>query len=305
MSGDGAGEPGGERGPMDEATEQRMLGFERQLARVLGLLEAFPTGGDNEGVRVEGAGGAAAERVGRVGAEPPATGGAAAARLALDEPTMGQAGGNPGSNEADYLQVRGLLSRAAAGYERNMPTSNIPGVYPLLADMVYEYLMQEHRRGPAAEEYIWMTCIGAHTAAARQAADELLPYVNPADSNVAPFLARLRNHLEAVDESFRFRVAFLRKWHELARTGQDKGPLEVLRSTYFQPSNEELGSSSFAQVLKVYDDKVVEASINSSAKALATARVNAALRGRGRGRGRGRDGDGGRGGRGGRGELDA
>eukprot|EP00873_Tetraselmis_striata_P037289 jgi/Tetstr1/457553/TSEL_044122.t1 len=43
------------------------------------------------------------------------------------------------------------------------------------------------------------------------ALDELLPYVPAASQDFIPYLARARNHAEAIDKAFRFRLAFLRR----------------------------------------------------------------------------------------------
>eukprot|EP00873_Tetraselmis_striata_P042236 jgi/Tetstr1/462500/TSEL_007490.t1 len=60
-----------------------------------------------------------------------------------------------------------------------------------------------------AEEYLWMSCFGARMAALLVALDELLPYVHAASQDFTPYLARARNHAEAIDKAFRFRLAFL------------------------------------------------------------------------------------------------
>eukprot|EP00873_Tetraselmis_striata_P022011 jgi/Tetstr1/442275/TSEL_030416.t1 len=56
-----------------------------------------------------------------------------------------------------------------------------------------------------AEDYLWMSCFGAHMAALFVALDELLPYVPAAIQDFTPYLARARNHAEAIDKAFRFR----------------------------------------------------------------------------------------------------
>eukprot|EP00873_Tetraselmis_striata_P021447 jgi/Tetstr1/441711/TSEL_029934.t1 len=48
-------------------------------------------------------------------------------------------------------------------------------------------------------------------AALLVALDELLPYVHAASQDFIPYLARARNHAEAIDKAFRFRLAFLRR----------------------------------------------------------------------------------------------
>eukprot|EP00873_Tetraselmis_striata_P014250 jgi/Tetstr1/434514/TSEL_023606.t1 len=68
-----------------------------------------------------------------------------------------------------------------------------------------------------AEEYLWMSCFGAHMAALFVALDELLPYVPATNQDFTPYLARARNHAEAIDKAFRFRLAFLRRLNEIKR----------------------------------------------------------------------------------------
>eukprot|EP00873_Tetraselmis_striata_P019087 jgi/Tetstr1/439351/TSEL_027789.t1 len=77
-----------------------------------------------------------------------------------------------------------------------------------------DYLADD-RRLPAKEEYLWMSCFGAHLAALFVALDELLPYVPAANRDFTRYLARARNHAEAIDKAFRFRLAFLRRLNEL------------------------------------------------------------------------------------------
>eukprot|EP00873_Tetraselmis_striata_P009496 jgi/Tetstr1/429760/TSEL_001936.t1 len=90
-----------------------------------------------------------------------------------------------------------------------------------------EYLKQDDRRLPTQEEYLWMSCFGAHMAALFVALDELLPYVPAANQDFTPYLARARNHAEAIDKAFRFRLAFLRKLNEIKRVHGDQGVLDL------------------------------------------------------------------------------
>eukprot|EP00873_Tetraselmis_striata_P004983 jgi/Tetstr1/425247/TSEL_015702.t1 len=76
-----------------------------------------------------------------------------------------------------------------------------------------------------AEEYLWMSCFGAHMAALIVALDELLPYVPATNQDFNPYLARARNHAEAIDKAFRFRLAFLRRLNEIKRVHAQKRPL--------------------------------------------------------------------------------
>eukprot|EP00873_Tetraselmis_striata_P006291 jgi/Tetstr1/426555/TSEL_001631.t1 len=76
-----------------------------------------------------------------------------------------------------------------------------------------------------AEEYLWMSCFGAHTAALFVALDELLLYVLAANQDFTPYLARARNHAEAIDKAFCFRLAFPRRLNEVKRVHAPKQPL--------------------------------------------------------------------------------
>eukprot|EP00873_Tetraselmis_striata_P022846 jgi/Tetstr1/443110/TSEL_031166.t1 len=76
-----------------------------------------------------------------------------------------------------------------------------------------------------AEEYLWMSCFGAHMAALFVALDELLPYVPATNQDFTPYLARARNHAEAIDKAFRFRLAFLRRLNEIKRVHAQRRPL--------------------------------------------------------------------------------
>eukprot|EP00873_Tetraselmis_striata_P045444 jgi/Tetstr1/465708/TSEL_000897.t1 len=80
-----------------------------------------------------------------------------------------------------------------------------------------------------AEEYLWMSCFGAHMAALFVALDELLPYVPATNQDFTPYLARARNHAEAIDKAFRFRLAFLRRLNEIKRVHGDQGVLDRLQ----------------------------------------------------------------------------
>eukprot|EP00873_Tetraselmis_striata_P019426 jgi/Tetstr1/439690/TSEL_028109.t1 len=80
-----------------------------------------------------------------------------------------------------------------------------------------------------AEEYLWMSCFGAHMAALFVALDELLPYVPATNKDFTPYLARARNHAEAIDKAFRFRLAFLRRLNEIKRVHGDQGVLDRLQ----------------------------------------------------------------------------
>eukprot|EP00873_Tetraselmis_striata_P009196 jgi/Tetstr1/429460/TSEL_019368.t1 len=55
------------------------------------------------------------------------------------------------------------------------------------------------------------------------ALDELLPHVLTGNQDFTPSLARARNHAEAIDQSFRFRLAFVRRLNEIKRVHGDQG----------------------------------------------------------------------------------
>eukprot|EP00873_Tetraselmis_striata_P041783 jgi/Tetstr1/462047/TSEL_007118.t1 len=61
------------------------------------------------------------------------------------------------------------------------------------------------------------------------ALDELLPYVPATNQDFTPYLARARNHAEAIDKAFRFRLAFLRGLNEIKRVHGDQGVLDRLQ----------------------------------------------------------------------------
>eukprot|EP00873_Tetraselmis_striata_P015711 jgi/Tetstr1/435975/TSEL_024856.t1 len=152
-------------------------------------------------------------------------GGAAERPDLLELAQSGRVGAKSVSDEDDYLAVPELLQRAESGYEAVRPVSRVPGLFPLSTDLTNEYLKQDDRRLPAQEEYLWMSCFGAHMAALFVALDELLPYVPAANQDFTPYLARARNHAEAIDKAFRFRLAFLRRLNEVKRVHAPKQPL--------------------------------------------------------------------------------
>eukprot|EP00873_Tetraselmis_striata_P005089 jgi/Tetstr1/425353/TSEL_015802.t1 len=155
-----------------------------------------------------------------------ATGDGAAERPDLLELAQsGRVGAKSVSDEDDYLAVPELLQRAESGYEAVRPVSRVPGLFPLSTDLTNEYLKQDDRRLPAQEEYLWMSCFGAHMAALFVALDELLPDVPAANQDFTPYLARARNHAEAIDKAFRFRLAFLRRLNKVKRVHAPKQPL--------------------------------------------------------------------------------
>eukprot|EP00873_Tetraselmis_striata_P009671 jgi/Tetstr1/429935/TSEL_019798.t1 len=54
-------------------------------------------------------------------------------------------------------------------------------------------------------------------AALFETLDDMLPYVPATNQDFTPYLARARNHAEAIDKAFRFRLAFLRRLNEVKR----------------------------------------------------------------------------------------
>eukprot|EP00873_Tetraselmis_striata_P026641 jgi/Tetstr1/446905/TSEL_034363.t1 len=156
---------------------------------------------------------------------PTGNGGAAERPDLLELAQSGRVGAKSVSAEDDYLAVPELLQRAESGYEAVRPVSRVPGLFPLSTDLTNEYLKQDDRRLPAQEEYLWMSCFGAHMAALFVALDELLPYVPATNQDFTPYLARARNHAEAIDKAFRFRLAFPRRLNEIKRVHARKQPL--------------------------------------------------------------------------------
>eukprot|EP00873_Tetraselmis_striata_P029997 jgi/Tetstr1/450261/TSEL_037297.t1 len=161
----------------------------------------------------------------RIAGQPTGSGGAAERPDLLELVQSGRVGAKSVSDEDDYLAVPELLQRAESGYEAVRPVSRVPGLFPLSTDLTNEYLKQDDRRLPAQEEYLWMSCFGAHMAALFVALDEVLPFVPAANEDFTPYLARAQNHAEAIDKAFRFRLAFLRRLNEVKRVHAPKQPL--------------------------------------------------------------------------------
>eukprot|EP00873_Tetraselmis_striata_P009882 jgi/Tetstr1/430146/TSEL_019979.t1 len=191
----------------------------RELATAMAQLTARERVVDGEGAHGSGSGQ-------RIAGQPTAGSGGVAERPDLLELAQsGRVGAKSVSDEDDYLAVPKLLQRAESGYEAVRPVSRVPGLFPLSTDLTNEYLKQDDRRLPAQEEYLWMSCFGAHMAALFVALDELLPYVPAANQDFTPYLARARNHAEAIDKAFRFHLAFLRRLNEVKRVHAPKQPL--------------------------------------------------------------------------------
>eukprot|EP00873_Tetraselmis_striata_P016669 jgi/Tetstr1/436933/TSEL_025705.t1 len=190
----------------------------RELATAVAQLTVRDRVVDGEGAHGSGSG----QRFAR---QPTGSGGAAERPDLLELAQSGRVGAKSVSAEDDYLAVPELLQRAESGYEAVRPVSRVPGLFPLSTDLTNEYLKQDDRRLPAQEEYLWMSCFGAHMAALFVALDELLPYVPTSNQDFTPYLARARNHAEAIDKAFRFRLAFLRKLNEIKRVHAPRRPL--------------------------------------------------------------------------------
>eukprot|EP00873_Tetraselmis_striata_P023500 jgi/Tetstr1/443764/TSEL_031752.t1 len=194
----------------------------RELATAVAQLTARDRVVDGEGAHGSGSGQ-------RFAGQPTGSGGAAERPDLLELAQSGRVGAKSVSAEDDYLAVPELLQRADSGYEAVRPVSRVPGLFPLSTDLTNEYLKQDDRRLPAQEEYLWMSCFGAHMAALFVALDELLPYVPATNQDFTPYLARARNHAEAIDKAFRFRLAFLRRLNEIKRVHGDQGVLDRLQ----------------------------------------------------------------------------
>eukprot|EP00873_Tetraselmis_striata_P014922 jgi/Tetstr1/435186/TSEL_002642.t1 len=190
----------------------------RELATAVAQLTARDRVVDGEGAHGSGSG----QRFAR---QPTSNGGAAERPDLLELAQSGRVGAKSVSAEDDYLAVPELLQRAESGYEAVRPVSRVPGLFPLSTDLTNDYRKQDDRRLPAQEEYLWMSCFGAHMAALFVALDELLPYVPSNNQDFTPYLARARNHAEAIDKAFRFRLAFLRRLNEIKRVHAPRRPL--------------------------------------------------------------------------------
>eukprot|EP00873_Tetraselmis_striata_P023335 jgi/Tetstr1/443599/TSEL_031598.t1 len=91
-----------------------------------------------------------------------------------------------------------------------------------------------------------------------------------------PYLARARNHAEAIDKAFRFRLAFLRRLMRSSVCTVTKVfwmCCEPAFSACFGAS----GFRDFGDLMRDYERRVFEATVASSAKATATSRVRLQL----------------------------
>eukprot|EP00873_Tetraselmis_striata_P017141 jgi/Tetstr1/437405/TSEL_026087.t1 len=204
--------------PVAEPTLKSLQADVRALATAVAQLTARERVVDGEGAHGSGFGQ-------RIAGQPTGSGGAAERPDLLELAQSGRVGAKSVSAEDDYLAVPELLQRAESGYEAVRPVSRVPGLFPLSTDLTNEYLKQDDRRLPAQEEYLLMSCFGAHMAALFVALDELLPYVPATNQDFTPYLARARNHAEAIDKAFRSRLAFLRRLNEIKRVHARKRPL--------------------------------------------------------------------------------
>eukprot|EP00873_Tetraselmis_striata_P034163 jgi/Tetstr1/454427/TSEL_041327.t1 len=204
--------------PVVEPTFKSLQADVRALATAVAQLTARERVVDGEGAHGSRSGQ-------RIAGQPTGSGGAAERPDLLELAQSGRVGAKSVSAENDYLAVPELLQRAESGYEAVRPVSRVPGLFPLSTDLTNEYLKQDDRRMPAQEEYLWMSFFGVHMAALFVALDELLPYVPATNQDFTPYLARARNHAEAIDKAFRFRLAFLRRLNEIKRVHARKQPL--------------------------------------------------------------------------------
>eukprot|EP00873_Tetraselmis_striata_P034824 jgi/Tetstr1/455088/TSEL_041940.t1 len=188
--------------------------FMRELAISLAQLTARERVVDGDGAHGSGSGQ-------HIAGQPTGSGGAAERPDLLELAQSGRVGAKSVSDEGDYLAVPELPQRAESGYEAVRPVSRVPGFFPLSTDLTNEYFKQNDRRLPAHEEYLWMSCFGAHMAALSVALDELLPYVHAASQDFTLSLARARSHAEAIDKAFRFRLACLWRLNEVKRVHGD------------------------------------------------------------------------------------
>eukprot|EP00873_Tetraselmis_striata_P024345 jgi/Tetstr1/444609/TSEL_032458.t1 len=168
-----------EEEPVVEPTLESLQADVRALATAVAQLTARDRVVGGEGAHGSGSGQ-------RFAGQPTGSGGAAERPDLLELAQSGRVGAKSVSAEDDYLAVPELLQRAESGYEAVRPVNRVPGLFPLSTDLTNEYLKQDDRRLPAQEEYLWMSCFGAHMAALSVALDELLPYqVAGADEDVA------------------------------------------------------------------------------------------------------------------------
>eukprot|EP00873_Tetraselmis_striata_P017895 jgi/Tetstr1/438159/TSEL_026762.t1 len=127
----------------------------RELATTMAQLTARERVVDGEGAHGSGSGQ-------RIAGQPTGNGGAAERPDLLELAQSGRVGAKSVSDEGDYLAVPELLQGAESGYEAVRPVSRVPGLFLLSIDLTNEYLKLDVRRLPAQEEYLWMSCFGAH-----------------------------------------------------------------------------------------------------------------------------------------------
>eukprot|EP00873_Tetraselmis_striata_P035588 jgi/Tetstr1/455852/TSEL_042642.t1 len=253
-------------GPTLESLQADMKA-QSSLLRELGTLLAQLTARDRVvGDGVHGSG----YRQQLVAGQPTCCGGSAERPDLLELAQSGRVGAKSMSREDDYLAVPELLQRAEYGYEAVRPVSRVPELFPLSTHLTNECLKQDDGRLPAEEEYLWMSCFGAHMAAFFVTLDELLPDVLATNEYFTPYLARARNHAEAIDKAFRFRLAFLRRLNEVKRVHGEKGVMGVLRAQHFQLAAKHLGSAIFGDLMKDYERRVF---VSSRRRSLATRKL--------------------------------
>eukprot|EP00873_Tetraselmis_striata_P010177 jgi/Tetstr1/430441/TSEL_020251.t1 len=208
----------------------------RELATAVAQLTACDRVVDGERAHGSGSGQ-------RFAGQPTGSGGAAERPDLLELAQSGRVGAKSVSAEDGYLAVPELLQRAKSGCEAVRPVSRVPELFPLSTDLTNEYLKQDDRRLPAHEEYLWMSCFGAHMAALFVALDDLLPYLQLQVAGVGEDVAagvdvaakvstsdgvgRLSSELlELCDATFR-----LSQFAEFCHDSENISPLEATTAT--------------------------------------------------------------------------
>eukprot|EP00873_Tetraselmis_striata_P007109 jgi/Tetstr1/427373/TSEL_017537.t1 len=135
-----------------------------------------------------------------------------------------------------------------------MPDGEEPVVEPTLESLHADRVAgQPTGSGGVAERPDLLELAQSGRVGAKSVSDEddylaELPYVLAANQDFTPYLARARNHAEAIDKAFRFRLAFLRRLHEVKRV---HAPKQLLL----------LGWRQQLQVADVDEDVAVDAGV--------------------------------------------
>eukprot|EP00873_Tetraselmis_striata_P027286 jgi/Tetstr1/447550/TSEL_034929.t1 len=228
----------------------------RELGTTLAQLTARDRVVDGDGTHCSGSGQ-------RIAGQPTGSWGAAVRPDLLEPAQGGRVGAKSVSDEDDNL-ARGAEQRAKSGYEAVRPVSRVPGLFPLSTDLTNEYLKQDDRRQPAQEEYLWMSCFGAHMAALFVALDELLPYVPAANQVFTPYVARLLHGaggdvvvvavVGVAAKTLKSYAGRLSQFAELCHDSENISPLEattaiVVRSSQEVPHSLRKGAASAANAI--------------------------------------------------------